>query len=241
MIAKGGMQQELQQQQNFQQPQANNYGQIAPPPPAPVQQAPVQQAPAPVADFNMDDVDLGDASPGVVKAFKAMAAHSKQAVAAANKNADAALRASYEVHSQWQEQSNATQQAQEAEVGNRAVAYLDSLAAPKYGVGQSRNMVQTMAAEQVMRHAGHIIRGMKAYGQSMPIESVMNAAIFAVDGQMPAVAPAGVPTPTSALAPQTPTGTTPAANVRGVGSTGVAQNMMGDAEYMDGARAILSR
>ena len=234
MIARGGMNQRQQQQQ------ASTYEQHTPT----QESAPRAGAPAPnqvdPSDFAFDDIDLGEASPEIVKAFKAMGARSQQAIQAIQAQAEAAKNSAERTQQHLQNQANHAQQQQESEVSNRAVGYLDSLASAKYGVGQNRTLVQQIAAEQVMTHAGHIIRGMQSYGKTLPIESVMQAAVLAVEGTLPTAPTPGLPTPATALSPQSPQGGA-LPMVKNVGSAGGGDAMLNDAEFMDGARAILNR
>lgn len=243
MIAKGGMQQAQAQAQAPAPAPAQAPAQAPVQPPAGPQGANVYGQVTPV-EIKFDDIDLGDADPGIKQAFKQMGERSQKALTAIQNEALIAQKAAYDVHQQYEQHQQAaqqaTQQAHENEVSQRAVTYLDGLASPKYGVGESRTMAQTMASEQVMRTAGHLIRGMQSYGQTMPIESVMNAAILAVDGALPTAPVKPATTPVPALNPTAPTGTAPP-RTRNVGSTGMAGGMMADAEYLDGARAILSR
>jgi heterodisulfide reductase subunit A-like polyferredoxin len=192
-------------------------------------------------EFTVDDLDLGeDASPEIVKAFKTLGARSQKAIQAATAQAVAAQAAAANTAVQYQNQVNQANANQQAEVSARAVSYLDNLASPKYGVGTQRTMVQTLASEQVMQTAGNLIRGMQNYGQVLPIEQVMSAAILMVDGNVPQAPAAATPTQ-GGLTPTPPKGVATPVKTKQIGSSGAAQQMMGDAEFMEGARAIMSR
>ena len=226
LMARGGQNQQQQAPQQQQGPQQyENY------------QAPQQQQ----EEISFDDIELGDdVSPEIAKAFKQLGARSSKAIKAATAQAMAAQAAAANTAVQYQQQLAQANQNQQAEVSQRAIAYLDNLASPKYGVGSQRTMVQTLASEQVMSTAGNLIRGMQNYGQVLPIEQVMSAAILMVDGSLP-TAPAAPVQSTSGLTPTAPKGATAAAPVRQVGSAGLGQQLMSDADYMEGARAIMSR
>ena len=218
---------------------------------APVQQAPVQQAPVPqpvpvqqapaAADFKFDDLNLGeDASPELVKAFRALGERSQAAIQAANTQAAAAqtsATATAQAYVNHQKQAELNHQQQ---VSDRALTHIDSLASPKYGVGAARTMVQSFAAEQVMRATGNLIRGMERYGQSPPIEQVVNAAILQIEGKLPEAAPVAAAPVIPALTPAVARGTAPAP-AKSTGSAGVGGSLMSDPRFMEGARAILSR
>ena len=228
MMAQNGdvpQQPQPQQYANYQSPQQ--------------QQAPPPQEPD-LSEVSFDDLDLGeDASPQIIKAFKAMGERSQKAIKAAISQSAAAQAAVAATSKQFQQQQYDTEQAAQNEVTTRAVSYIDNLASPKYGVGNNRTLVQTLASQVVMTKAGNLIRGMKAYGQVLPIEQVMGAAILMVEGELPQAPAQSVPG-TAALNPSTPKGPAPVPK-RTVGSAGAGQQLMGDPEFLDGARAILAR
>jgi hypothetical protein len=128
----------------------------------------------------------------------------------------------------------------EQEISARAVSYLDNLASPKYGVGQNRTMVQQMASGQVMEMAKNLMRGWRGYGPTPPIETIMQAAVFSIEGSVPTAQTPSQESLTPALTQQSANGIAPAA-VKGTGSAGGGEALMGDKEYLDGARAILNR
>ena len=226
MMARGG--QQHQQQFQPQQPPQNSQG---------FQPQPPQQVPGPL---DLSDIDLGDASPEVARAFKALSERSQAAINAATQQANQVQQALYaQQHQQHAAQQQAEAQ-QQAQVTQRAVSYIDTLASPKYGVGQNRTMVQTIAAEQVMATAGKLIRGMESYGKVLPIEQVMQAAILMVDGALPSPAAAAAAPSYPSLGQTQAPGSAPAIR-RQVGSSGGGQILMADAEFLDGARAILAR
>ena len=222
---------------HYQQPPQNSQGFQ---PQLPQQQTQQQQQEVTPLDFS--DIDLGDASPEVAAAIKQIGQRSQAAIAAAQKQANEVQQALYLQQHQQHAAQQQQQLAAKAEVTQRAVGYLDSLASPKYGVGQQRTMVQTIAAEQVMATAGKLISGMEAYGKVLPIDQVMAAAVLMVDGSIPTPAAAAPAAPVVAPLGQTPApaGGLPAIRQR-VGSAGAGQALMGDAEFLDGARAILAR
>jgi hypothetical protein len=240
LIAKNGHQAEQSVQQNaqYQPPQQ----QQAPQAPQQVQgiqqQSPQQVDPA---NIRFDDIQLGDdASPEVQNAFKQLAERSNAALQAVSGRAEQATRASAHIAHQAQQQADATKQAEQSKTTDRAINYLDSLASPNYGVGQQRSLVQTLASEQVMRTAGSLIRGMRNYGQELPIEQVVQAAIAMNNGgKVPAPAQQ-VQTPQGGLPPVAPQGS-PAPVPTAVGSSGSGSSLMADPEYLAGARAILAR
>ena len=235
MMAKGGQQQQQfhpqQQQQQFhpQQPPQNSQG-FQP-------QSPQQPEPN-ALDFS--DIDLGDMSPEVAKAFKQLSERSQTAIAAATSKANEVQQALYTQQQEYNAQQEQVSLGQQAEVANRAVRYLDSLASPKYGVGKNRTMVQTIAAEQVMAAAGRLISGSDAYGQQLTIEQIMQGAVLMIDGAVPAPAAPQAAPPIVPLGQFQAPGSAPAVR-RQVGSSGGGQILMGDAEFLDGARAILAR
>lgn len=220
--------------------------------PAPVQQvAPVQQpAPAaavqtpvtPAEPASFADLDLGeDASPEIVKAFKSLASQSEKAILAANAQAETAQKMATATHEAYELQQKQANMDEQQQVANQAIGYLDTLASPKYGVGNNRNFVQQLAAEQVMTTAGKMLRGMKAYGQVLPIEDVVSTAILLIDGVLPTPAAPAAAAPVAAFSPVAATGQVVAPAVQNVGSSGAGGSMMADPEFMAGARAILAR
>ncbi len=232
MMAKSG---DIPQQQ-YQQPPQQQQQQLQQQQP-PQEQAPQEQAPT---EVTFDDLDLGeDASPEIVKAFKAMGDRSQKAIKAAVAQSTAAQAAVAATTRQFQQQQQASEQAAQTEVTTRAIQYIDNLASPTYGVGNNRTLVQTLHSQAVMTEAGKLIRGMKSYGQAMPIENVMQAAIYRVTGELPA-APVQQKQEQAALNPTAPKGPAPPPR-RSVGSAGDGQQLMGDPEYLDGARAIMAR
>jgi len=227
-------------QQSYRQPQQSPQNSQGFQPQSPQQQTTQQQQEVTPLDFS--DIDLGDASPEVAAAIKQIGQRSQAAISAAQKQANEVQQALYLQQHQQHAAQQQQQLAAKAEVTQRAVGYLDSLASPKYGVGQQRTMVQTIAAEQVMATAGKLISGMEAYGKVLPIDQVMAAAVLMVDGQVPTPAAAAPAAPVVAPLGQTPA---PAGAIQAprqrVGSAGAGQALMGDAEFLDGARAILAR
>jgi len=229
MMAQGGRQ--AQQQQQAQPP-------AQPPQNSQQQEAPPLNLDTPVLD--MDGIDLGDdVSPEIAKAFKQLGERSQKAIGAATAQAKAAQEAAQQNQYVMYDQQQKQYQNQKQEVTTRAVNYLDGLASPKYGVGENRTLVQTLASEQVMQTAGNLIRGMEVYGKVMPIEQVMGAAIMMAGDPVPAT-PAALPPGVPALSPSAPTGVAPSPT-RGVGSGGAGRSLMNDGEFLDGARAILAR
>jgi len=235
MLAKSGAAQEQSQQlQQQQQPQYANT-------PQPVQGLDLQSqqgapAPAAPATINVADLDLGEASPEIKKAFKALVANQGALQQEAQQARQAAIQASNQVTQQAQQAQVNEQQA----IANQAISYLDGLASPEYGVGANRTMAQTLAAEQVMRQTGLIMRGLNQYGQTMPVEQIVSAAIVSTGRDVPK---ANLVAPTAAGIPPTPVaaGLTAAPVAQTVGTSGPPGSMMADPEYMAGARAILAR
>ena len=217
------------------------------PQPAPQNQLPAVQAPPTdqAIDFAIDEADLEDAPPGVVKAIKALADRQQKAYQAAVQQAQAAEQQAQQFIQQQQQVAQQQAQQYQQQIETRASTWLDNLQSPKYGVGTNRNLMQTIAAEKVSRAAADIIRGIDAYGSNPPtIEAVMAAAVMAVDGVMP---PAAVATqPTAAVLPpgaqqRSVQGTAPTIPVHSAGSAGVGNKYMSNQQYLEGARAILSR
>lgn len=236
MMARSG---DLTQQPQQQSPPPQQYEQYQQPPQQQQQQQLALQQEAPT-DVTFDDLDLGeDASPQIVKAFRAMGDRSRKAIKAAVAQSTAAQAAVAATSRQFQQQQQDTEQAAQSEVTTRAVGYLDSLASPTYGVGNNRTLVQTLHSQAVMTEAGNLIRGMKSYGQVLPIEKVMSAAIFLVEGEVPQ-APVQQKQEPAALNPTAPKGPAPVPQ-QSVGSSGAGQQLMADTEFLDGARAIMAR
>jgi hypothetical protein len=222
LIAKSGAAQEqsqlLQQQQT--QPQYANTPQVVQGLDLQTQQG--APAPAPEIDLKFDDVDLGDAD------------------AALAQEAQKARQEAVNASAQFAESAKQAQINEQQSIANQAIQYLDGLASPEFGVGQNRTMAQTLASEQVMRQTGLLIRGLNQYGQTMPIEQVVSAAILSTGRQLPAAQQA--PAPAAGLAPVPAAAGLSAAPLPAVsGSAGPPGSMMSDPEYMAGARAILAR
>ena len=240
LIAKSGAAQEqsqlLQQQQT--QPQYANTPQVVQGLDLQTQQG--APAPAPEIDLKFDDVDLGDADPKIQKAFQALAGKSQKAIAALAQEAQKARQEAVNASAQFAESAKQAQINEQQSIANQAIQYLDGLASPEFGVGQNRTMAQTLASEQVMRQTGLLIRGLNQYGQTMPIEQVVSAAIVSTGRQLPAAQQA--PAPAAGLAPVPAAAGLGAAPLPAVsGSAGPPGSMMSDPEYMAGARAILAR
>ena len=198
-------------------------------------------APAPAPSINFDSLDFGDTDPKIQQAFKALAGQSQEAIAALAKQAEVARLEAVNATAKFAESERNAQVNEQNRVAQQAINYLDGLASPEFGVGSNRTMAQTLASEQVMRQAGLLIRGLNQYGQTLPIEQVVSAAIVSTGRQIPAAQAA--PAPVSGLAPVPAAAGLAAAPapMQNVGSSGPPGSMMNDAEYMAGARAILSR
>jgi len=233
MLAKSGAAQEQSQALQQQNQPANT--------PQAVQGLDLQSqqgapAPAALAAINVDDLDLGGASPEIKKAFKALVKNQSALQQEAEQAKKAAITASNQVMRQAQQAQVNEQQA----IANQAISYLDGLASPEYGVGASRTMAQTLAAEQVMRQTGLIMRGLNQYGQTMPVEQIVSAAIVSTGRDVPK---ANLVPPAAGGLPPTPAaaGLSAAPVVQTIGTSGPPGSMMADPEYMAGARAILAR
>lgn len=235
MLARGGANQQAPPQIG-----PNQYGQMQDAP-MPIQAPPAAAPPASAGPLSFEDFKLGDdVDPGIIKAFKTLTERSNAAIAAVQAEAAKAGQTAQVLQQQQIMAQRRQHESQQNEVSNRAVQYLDSLASPKYGVGQNRNMVQTMSSENVMRTAGNLIRGMSQYGQTMPIEQVMQAAILMVDGELPTAAAAPAANTPALMQTAAPTALPVVAQTR-PGSAGSGGAMMADADFINGARAILSR
>ncbi len=220
--------------------------QTAPPVNAPIQPAgvdpvpvaPDQPLPPAVGDFSFEGIDFGEAGPEVEKAFKALGKQNQKALSHVLAEAQAAKKSADETRQAYLTQSSQAVQVQEQQVLQRANSYLDGLASPKYGVGQNQSMVQQLASQQVLQVAGNLYRGMQTQGRSPNIETLMQAAVFFIEGKMPTATPAA-PAPVPGLPPRTASGEAPAP-VRGSGSAGEGGALMDDTDFLAGARAILS-
>jgi len=212
-------------------------------PPAPYQQQQPQQATAvpPVPpEFRFDDLDLGDdATPEMKKAFQTLGERSKTAIQAVNTQALQAQQAAVASYQALEAQQQGAEERDNQKTAQQAVQYLDSLASPKYGVGDNRSLIQTVASEKIMQTAGYLLRGMRSYGQTMPIEQVVRSAILLSDGDVP-TPPVQTAPGYPALPPSTPPGPTPPPR-RGTGSAAGGGALMDDPEYLAGARQILDR
>lgn len=230
MLAKSGAAQEQKQYANTPQPVRglDLQSQQGIPAPAP--------APAAPATINVADLDLGEASPEIKKAFKALVANQ----AALQQEAEQAKKAAITASNQVMQQAQQAQVNEQQAIANQAISYLDGLASPEYGVGASRTMAQTLAAEQVMRQTGLIMRGLNQYGQTMPVEQIVSAAIVSTGRDVPK---ANLVPPAAGGLPPTPAaaGLSAAPVVQTIGTSGPPGSMMADPEYMAGARAILAR
>ena len=237
MIAQTGMNHNVTPWNQLAPPPRNDGpGQLAPPP---SNDGPGQLAPPTLPDFSFKGVDFGEAGPEVEKAFKQMGEQNQSALKQIMGEVQSANQAAEEAKQSYLDSGRQQVAAYEQQVVDRASSYIDSLQSPKYGVGQNRTMVQQMASAQVMGVAKNLMRGWPSYGQTPPIETIMQAAVFFIEGQVP-TAPTPSETPTPALTQQTASGIAPAV-VRGTGSAGGADSLMGDKEFLDGGRAILAR
>jgi hypothetical protein len=135
------------------------------------------------------------------------------------------------------------QQQQNHDILNRALGAIDELADPRYGVSGNRTFTQDLARENLLRTADRIVAGMRAAGRNVPtIEKLVKMAVLAESGQLPKGKPAAGAKPGAAPPP-----VAGGSNVQGVPQTPrrktgtEVDTYTADKEFMDGARAILSR
>jgi len=194
-------------------------------------------------EIDFDSEEFEDAPPSLIKAMKQMNEQANRALKAASDRASAAEKASKDKEIALTQQQQQAYNAQQMEVSKRAYSHLDSLSSPKYGNAQNRTMMQKIAVQKVMNTADMIIRGMTAYGGEIPtIETIVDAAIIKLEGSVSASpsSPPQVALPINAHQRQA-FPSTPASPVVRSGSAGSGGPLMSDAQYMAGARAILSR
>lgn len=169
-------------------------------------------------------------------------------VAARLKQLDADLRQTRAQAQQFQDrllhEQTMIQQQQNHEILNRALAAIDALEDPRYGVGGNRTFTQDIARENLLRTADRIVAGMKGAGKSVPtIEKLVRMAVLAETGKLPVPKKAGAPgrpgAPPAPLAGGTPGQSIPQVPRRKTG--GEVDTYMGDKDFMDGARAIVNR
>jgi molecular chaperone GrpE (heat shock protein) len=199
-------------------------------PPQPPQNS---QAPTPPAAA-VEEEDFGDLDPKVIARLKRLDSDLKQTRAQAQQFQDRLT------HDQLM-----LQQQQHQDILNRALATIDSLADPRYGVAGNRSFTQDIARENLLRTADRIVAGMKSTGKSIPaIEKLVHMAVLAESGKLPTAkaaaagggsngappAPLGGGSKDGAFAPQ---------QRRKTGTE--VDSYLGDKDYMDGARAIVNR
>lgn len=200
---------------------------------APPQRAP-QAAPAPVAPpAPVVEEDYGDLDPKVAARLKQLDADLKQTRAQSQQFQDRLL------HEQ-----SMIQQQQNNEVLNQALAAIDSLADPRYGVGGNRTFTQDIARENLLRTADRIVAGMRAAGKNPPsIPKLVQMAVLAETGKLPMPKAAGSgkqnapPAPVAGGTSQ-PGGVQQAARRK---TGGAVDTYTADSDFMEGARAIVNR
>lgn len=210
---------------------AQSYAQAgSAPPPQPPQNS---QAPAPPAAA-VEDEDFGDLDPKVVARLKRLDSDLKQTRAQAQQFQD---RLAHDQH--------VMQQQQNKEILDRALATIDALADPRYGVAGNRSFTQDIARENLLRTADRIVAGMKNTGKHIPtIEKLVHMAVLAENGKLP--------TAKAAAAGGSQNGVPPAPVGGGSKDFGAApqqrrktgtevDSYLADKDYMDGARAIVNR
>lgn len=196
----------------------------------------------PPLDFSLTEQDLEGVEPELATALKGLSKKQQEVFGRVLAEAQAAKKLAEEANSRWEREAQAKSQQAYTEVGLRANAYLDSLNSPRYGKGDNRSAVQRIEVDAVHKLAGAIINGLSRYGSPVPtIEKVMQAAILRYEGKL--VSPTKASEAAPAIPPLTPrqTGNLPSPAKTGVGSTGNAGGLMGDPEFLAGARAILSQ
>lgn len=188
---------------------------------------------APPAQEEIDYSALGDLDPKVAAILKKL---------------DGDLKTTRTEARQFQErlanEQSAMQQQQNQELLNRALGAIDGLADARYGVGGNQNFSQQMARENLLRTADRIVQGMRAAGRTPPtIEKLIGMAVLAESGKLPAppkAAGAGRPgAPPAPLAGGTQPPQPSGFQRRKTG--GEVDTYMQDADFMNGARAIVQR
>lgn len=211
---------------------AQSYAQAGsvPPPAQPPQNSQTSAPPAAA----VEDEDFGDLDPKVVARLKRLDSDLKQTRAQAQQFQDRLA------HDQQM-----LQQQQHKEILDRALATIDALADPRYGVAGNRSFTQDIARENLLRTADRIVAGMKSTGKSIPtIEKLVHMAVLAESGKLP--------TAKAAAAGGSANGAPPAPVSGGAKDHGLppqqrrktgteVDSYLADKDYMDGARAIVNR
>lgn len=136
------------------------------------------------------------------------------------------------------------QQQQNQDVLNRAIAAIDALADPRYGVGGNRSYTQDLARENLLRTADRILNGMHGAGKNPPtIEKLISMAVLAESGKLPATKGAESKGSGGAAPPaRVGGGNVPQVPTIPKRKTGTEiDTYTADKEFMDGARAIVNR
>lgn len=199
---------------------------------APQRQAPAAPvAPAAPAAPAVEE-DYGDLDPKVVERLKRMDNELKQTRAQAQQFQDRIA------HDQQM-----LQQQQHQDILNRALGAIDELADARYGVAGNRTFTQDLARENLLRTADRIVAGMRAAGRNPPpIEKLVRMAVLAESGKLPTAKAAA-----AAVKGASPAPIAGGSNVQGVPQVprrktgGEVDTYTADKEFMDGARAIVSR
>ena len=210
----------------------------------PVAQQPAEEFKPIEIDFESEEFE--DAPPSIVKAMKLLNQQANQQLKAAADREKAAAKAAADQKTAWEAQQQQQVNQQQQEVSRRAYDHVDKLNSPRFGVGQNRTLIQRIAVQEVMNTADNIIRGLQSFGGQTPtIEAIVDAALLRLNARRESPAPQQQPQqqvlPIQAYQRQPLGAPAPQQNRRGAGSAGQGGTLMNDAEYMAGARAILSR
>lgn len=200
-----------------------------------------QTVPSPAPDFSLSEAELSELTPELAGIFKHLGTKQSALLKSVLEQAQAATAAANDVKKQWDDQKATKLQGVQNEISHRASLAVEALNSAKYGTVGKRSVVQQIEFDNVSRVAGAIINGLVRYGAPVPtIEQVIRAAVLKYEGKLPSAPAAVAPAPIVPLAPRQAQGRAVSSR-SGVGSTTAGgDSLMGDADYLAAARAILS-